>query len=826
MTNAVRVNGSNPSRTLDRCADRTRIAIAVAALSALAALAAAPAAAGGWTLAGPPHAEMNTVTMNAGAPNVVVATRGGQMFRSIDAGATWGFVADVYGSACQPALWPDVVALGGSQGEQITADICQALYFSPDGGESWGRLSEGDLASARLVSANPADQRQLYVLLDTPALAFSADRLRTRVTVALPGPVRGAESIQVDWANGFVYCAVGASVYRTAVGQPGAWQLVSTGLATADVLSFTGSGTHLYALTTSGVYRTANQGGLWEMSLPGYSTSADGGAGNGMVAYAAQAGAVLRRTADGGQTWASMPALPGRSTVTPTTVAASPTNPLQLFALTNAGLFQSLDGGESFAPAATSTQLPGNATVRVVTNATRPLELYAVDPLDGFSTTFTADGGASWSYQRAVLPDASSTPIWTLWASGSTVVAKSGGSGGLITLYRSTDSGATWAAGPSYTPGAPHLLTGPGGTLYLFVAVPASSYFDSGYFNAYVSTDAGATWASTGSTPGDLAVVRRRADTGEFYAGAGALTRSTDTQHWTPVGGGLPNLAATALDILPSNPLTMYVGYEANSGPAVYKSVDGGTTWQAAATGLPTGTASALAIDPATPGTVFVGFATGGVYRSDDAGATWSSASAGLYDATITELAFSLSNPHRLYASTTSGAFMLDVANDAAVATQAVEYYYPAFDHYFVTALPAEIAALDGGGFPGWARTGETYAVEATAANGLHPICRFFSATFAPRSSHFYTPYTQECAGLIAGGVWQYEGTAWQQRLQGIDGACPGGFQPYYRMFNNGIGGAPAHRYSVKPAVVATMVAQGWVVEGSGAVNAFACVPR
>src|SRR5262249_14825661 len=82
----------------------------------------------------------------------------------------------------------------------------------------------------------------------------------------------------------------------------------------------------------------------------------------------------------------------------------------------------------------------------------------------------------------------------------------------------------------------------------------------------------------------------------------------------------------------------------------------------------------------------------------------------------------------------------------------AVEYYYAAWNFYFVPSLPAEIAALDGGAFGGaWQRTGETFTAWSQPVAGALPTCRFFSTIFDPKSSHFYTPYANECASLKAG---------------------------------------------------------------------------
>ena len=158
----------------------------------------------------------------------------------------------------------------------------------------------------------------------------------------------------------------------------------------------------------------------------------------------------------------------------------------------------------------------------------------------------------------------------------------------------------------------------------------------------------------------------------------------------------------------------------------------------------------------------------------------------------------------------------------------AVEYYYRSFDHYFLTTLPQEIAALDAGAFPGWMRTGksfQTYGLDPAAAS----VCRFWSGqTFTPKSSHFYTPYTSECAYLKQQGVWQYEGDVFGLGLPAGppgQGTCGTATQPLYRAYNNGMSGAPNHRYTTDPAVLDAMVAQGWSMEGEAATRVFACVP-
>jgi hypothetical protein len=156
----------------------------------------------------------------------------------------------------------------------------------------------------------------------------------------------------------------------------------------------------------------------------------------------------------------------------------------------------------------------------------------------------------------------------------------------------------------------------------------------------------------------------------------------------------------------------------------------------------------------------------------------------------------------------------------------AVEYYYADWDFYFVTSNPDEITALDGGAFGGvWKRTGQTFNVWSGPTNGALPACRFFSVIFAPRSSHFYTPYSDECASLKAGNAWQYEGVAFYVLLPDANGNCPQGTTVLFRLYNNGMGGAPNHRFTIDLATFNQMRALGWTFEGDGRTGAYACVP-
>ena len=137
-----------------------------------------------------------------------------------------------------------------------------------------------------------------------------------------------------------------------------------------------------------------------------------------------------------------------------------------------------------------------------------------------------------------------------------------------------------------------------------------------------------------------VAVAGVPGDSTTFYFGAvnGGIWKTTDAGVvWSPIFDGQPVGSIGALAVAPSDPKIIYAGTgetdireDLSSGNGVYKSTDGGSTWNHV--GLEdTRQISRIAIDPQNPSIVYVGalgHAYGpneerGVYKSVDGGAHW-----------------------------------------------------------------------------------------------------------------------------------------------------------------------------------------------------------
>jgi photosystem II stability/assembly factor-like uncharacterized protein len=192
-------------------------------------------------------------------------------------------------------------------------------------------------------------------------------------------------------------------------------------------------------------------------------------------------------------------------------------------------------------------------------------------------------------------------------------------------VWRSTDSGATWAPASSELAGLTQSLAVNPGDGNALVA-------GSGNCSVWVSSDAGATWSQPPTGFGTIPSCEPLlawSPSGLFALARGTLYTSLNGGlAWSEVGAPPDGYFARALVVLPTAPATLYVATESGT---VRRSTDGGLTWSNRSAGLPTSVPDSplppgvnrLAVDPADTDVLYAEVDGVGLYRTDDGGGLW-----------------------------------------------------------------------------------------------------------------------------------------------------------------------------------------------------------
>ena len=274
----------------------------------------------------------------------------------------------------------------------------------------------------------------------------------------------------------------------------------------------------------------------------------------------------------------------------------------------------------------------------------------------------STDLGHSWTHSSEGLAyEAGEAPIKSVWS----VAA---GPGGLYAgvepagLFRSRDGGATWrhVAGLRDHPSRQHWQPGGGGLILhsllphpedarrLWVGISAAGVFH--------TADGGETWEprNRGTRADFNPEDQRYPEFGQcvhsLAMAAGAPERLYQQNHcgmyrsddggrrWDSIEAGLPSTFGFPAAAHPREPDTLYLlplngdiagRYVPDAKAAVWRTRDGGATWQDLRDGLPQQNAyfgvlrQAMAVDPLTPAGVYFGTGTGSLYASADEGESW-----------------------------------------------------------------------------------------------------------------------------------------------------------------------------------------------------------
>jgi hypothetical protein len=179
-----------------------------------------------------------------------------------------------------------------------------------------------------------------------------------------------------------------------------------------------------------------------------------------------------------------------------------------------------------------------------------------------------------------------------------------------------------------------------------------------------------------------------------------------------------------------------------------------------------------------------------------------------------------------------------------AATVPVVEFFNATLGHYFMSADPVEIQALDTGVHSGWARTGYSFPAYVPAGTPTSSgtakslarsagVSRYYGSPSAGLDSHFFSVDAYEEGAMARPGSmlassWELETTDAFQIFQAQSGSgdCPAAptlTLPVYRLWN---GRADSnHRYTTDLLVRQQMIDQGWVPEGYGPMGIVMCAP-
>jgi photosystem II stability/assembly factor-like uncharacterized protein len=324
--------------------------------------------------------------------------------------------------------------------------------------------------------------------------------------------------------------------------------------------------------------------------------------------YAASRVGGVSKSIDGGITWTRPP----NTSLPPDSIFAmviDPQNPATLYVATHSfGVFKTTNGAATWNPS--NTGLPTFAYALAIDPHT-PTTLYANQ---GGGIYKSIDGGGHWVFTGCPCSDVHTLSIDP--QTPSTLYA--GTDSGTRSLFKSTDSGETWAV----VTGLPTTFNGLYGVT-IDPQTPTTLYvtLENGVFK---SVDGGGSWASVNTGIAALPHVVLATDphdSATLFAGSASFSDAIHRSRngggsWAPLTSTMNFVSALAID--PQASTTIYAG-GTGVGPGVYRSADGGMTW-ARGIGSPAN-ARTIVIDPTDSMIVYA--LGGGLFKSANSGASW-----------------------------------------------------------------------------------------------------------------------------------------------------------------------------------------------------------
>jgi photosystem II stability/assembly factor-like uncharacterized protein len=363
----------------------------------------------------------NGQTLYAGA--------GGAIYKTINGGASWSVLPTGQGS-----LYCRSLGISAGTPTALVAGTDRGVMTSTNGGASW---SSPKLAAPIAVAIDPLNASNVLALASWNLLR-STDGGAHYALVGAGLNSFYTQTITMDPRNASTVYATGPGGSFRSVDRGQSWSaLESTAAApvgppTTTFAVDSGDSSILYTFSSNGLRRSVNGGSTWESfaaGLPaasGFMLTVDPHITGTL--YTVINGTIYKKTADTAWTIRNVGLPAGFSAYT---VTADPRNGATLYAGGSAGLFKSIDGGETWS--AINDGLTAGSAVVVAVDPFDSNHLFTWSPTSAYEST---NGGAGWTLFPGV--GAGSTLVFDPSTAGRIYERAVDG------IKRSADGGHTW----------------------------------------------------------------------------------------------------------------------------------------------------------------------------------------------------------------------------------------------------------------------------------------------------------------------------------------------------------------------------------------------